>query len=167
MSLGPAVKPCLCLAVPLIVLAACGTAGSTPKRTSAASKPAVAQGVTQSTVRVSPAGEGGCDQAVSTFAGEKRIADPERAALEALITSLDRYPVAFRCASSQITILARRPAGSNTPGKPDDACLAAANDIQALEAMPGVAAPVQHAARLAGAIVDATERHAGTFCVDP
>ncbi|HWH10776.1 MAG TPA: hypothetical protein VG165_06580 [Solirubrobacteraceae bacterium] len=54
---------------------------------------------------------------------------------------------------------------SSLPGKPDDACLAAANDIHVLETIPGVAAPVQQDARLAGAIIDQTERHGGTFCV--
>jgi hypothetical protein len=180
-NLRPAVGPRLCLVVTLAAVAGCGGSGPSATTTTttattappvrATPPPASASAATheapQPSVPLTPSHAGGCDQAVSTLAAEKRIAAPERAALEALITALARHPVALKCASSQITILGTRPAGSKPPGRTDDACLAAADDVRVLEMIPGLAAPVQQAARLAGAIIDQDEQHGSMFCVIP
>jgi hypothetical protein len=179
-NLRPAVGPLLCLVVTLTAVAGCGSSGpsattttttTTAPRVRATPPPpsasAATRDVPQSSVPLTPGHAGGCDQAVSTLAAEKRIAAPERAALDALVTALARHPVALRCASSQITVLGTRPAGSTPPGRTDDACLAAADDVRVLEMIHGVAASVQQAARLAGAMIDQDEQHGGMFCVAP
>jgi hypothetical protein len=170
-SYAPLVKllaQCPCLAVAVVALSACGGSRTAPQTTKApTSAIATTDTATQSGVRSSPTAANGCEQAVFAFAQAQGIPAPERAALEGLISSLVRYPVVLRCASARVTVVGKRPAGSSAPGEAAYTCLAAATDIQILETIPGVAAPVRHAAQLAGAMINADQRHGSTFCVNP
>lgn len=101
------------------------------------------------------------------FAQEPGLAGTERLALDGVLSALHEHPVALKCTSAHITIVGPRPAGANQSGKPDIACLAAANQILVLTVLPGAAAPVRLAASRADAIINAHERHGKTFCVSP
>jgi hypothetical protein len=134
-----------------------------------------ASGTTGAGVRVSVAAVGRCAAPVVEFADESRVRGSERTALEGLLTALVRNPPGMRCASANVTISGRRPAGTVKGIQADYRCLAAATYIQLLLPPPatvarpvGLAAPpVQDAAKLAIAAINANERHGSTFCVYP
>jgi hypothetical protein len=169
----------MCLYVSLVVvffagLTACGSSSPSHTTVTGASGPPD-QTVTDVSAAKSSSTLGGCGRSLQQLADEPRTARPEQVAIEGMIAALDRHPVAFKCASSHVTVGARRPAGAAVNGQADLACLAASNYIQVLETPPpGIlaarqqtAGPVQQAARLAIAAINRYEHHGNTFCEYP
>ena len=135
-------------------LSGCG--GSGPRVVTATPAAARAHTASRGATATAAAGAsvpriGGCAKPVQEFADDPQLVGSERAAVERLIAVLVRYPVRERCASAQITVVGRPPAGRPAARNVDLVCLGAAAYIETLVPPPARSGPPvgQHAPAVA------------------